>query len=56
MEKRYLNAKEAAVYLGMSRGTFEKLRGQIKAIKYPGIARVWYDKQDLDELVEGMKC
>lgn len=50
MADRYLDAKEAAAYLGMSLNTFDKYRYntkvKIKGHKLDG--KIWYKKSDLD--------
>ncbi len=49
-DDRYMDAKKAAAYLGMSSTTFEKYRYKTK-IKIKGCkldGKVWYKKSDLD--------
>lgn len=57
IEKRYLNGKEAAEYLGVSYKVFKEIReqGELNPIKYPGIAKIWFDKKDLDQLAKSNK-
>ena len=51
VEKIWLSNKEAQTYLGMSEDFFTRLRNEAK-IHYYRIGRcVFYNKQDIDDLV-----
>lgn len=51
LEKRFLSSKEAQAYLGMKEDFFTRLRNEAK-IHYYRVGRcVFYEKNDLDQLV-----
>ena len=51
VEKRFLSSREAQAYLGMSDDFFTRLRNEAK-IHYYRIGRcVFYEKNDIDQLV-----
>lgn len=52
MNKELLNAKQAASYLGMSRGTFDKLKHLITVTFNTSRIKKLYDIRDLNSFVE----
>ena len=55
-EPRYLDTKQAAVYLGLSVKTLEKLRVTGRGPRYAKAGRrVIYDRRDLDKWVAARK-
>ena len=59
MEKKYLTAKEAAIYTGISHSHLAKLRTSGKGCQFvrigngPTKALIRYRKKDLDEWLDG---
>jgi hypothetical protein len=54
LETGYLDAKAAAAYCGMSRGTFDKYRykSAIKIKGYPIDGKILYKREDLDGFIK----
>lgn len=54
LETGYLDAKAAAAYCGMSRGTFDKYRykSAIKIKGYPIDGKILYKREDLDSFIK----
>lgn len=57
IEPRYLNSTQAAQYINISPKSFQNLReqGLFTVIKFPGMAKVLFDKADLDKTIEQYK-
>lgn len=54
---RLLNLRDAAQELGISLWTLRDLvaSGKIKAVKPPGVRRIWIDRRDIDKAIEAWK-
>ena len=46
-----LNRKEASKRLGVAPATFDKLRAEIGYVKYPGVAKIMWSDEALQEYV-----
>jgi hypothetical protein len=53
-EPRLLNAQRAASYLGVPYTSLRDwaLRGHVPIVRPPGCRRLWFDKRDLDRLID----
>jgi hypothetical protein len=54
---RLLNAQAAAVYLGLPYTSFRDaaLRGHVPIVRIPGSRRLWFDRRDIERLVDAWK-
>jgi len=54
---RLLALREAAEYLGVGTWTLRGLywKGLLAAVRFPGGRKLWFDRVDLDRLVEANK-
>ena len=56
-ESRLLSAQDAAEYLGVPYTTLRDwaLRGHVPVVRAPQSRRMWFDRRDLDRIVEQRK-
>ncbi len=56
-ESRLMGREAAAAYLNMTTRSLDRLvdRGVITPIKISGLRRTWFDRADLDALIDGAK-
>jgi hypothetical protein len=56
-ESRLLGREAAALYLDMTTRSLDRLveRGVITPVKISGLRRTWFDRGDLDALIEAVK-
>lgn len=56
-ESRLLSAQDAAEYLGVPYTTLRDwaLRGHVPVVRAPQSRRMWFDRRDLDRIVEQWK-
>ena len=53
-DSRLLNAQAAADYTGIPYTTLRDmaLRGDIPYVRFPGVRRLWFQRRDLDRLID----
>ena len=56
-EGRLVSAQRAAAYLGVPYTSLRDwaLRGHLPLVRVPGTRRLWFDRRDLDRLIDAWK-